>query len=669
MNQYRLKEQIFFYTKWIISLLMIIAFVVAVLYQNYLLATQLIVMIVILFISTLLIFFRIRTYTDDMIKVHQQQIKKIEASTHLFEQFMEKIPAVIGIHDENDRILYVNSAAKSFTTKENSIGLLFSDILPKELANKLTGLFDETKKSGHAEMTIEVEDLKSNEQHIFRAMAFVIEDEYQSSQIGTVYIDITKQYKDNLEIIKLQQVLDNSPVSIVITDVDGNIEYTNPSFTKTTGYAAEEAIGLNPKILKSDFHPEEDYVELWDTISHNQVWTGTFKNIKKNGEEYWESAIIAPVKGDDGKISNYFAIKQEITESIYLKEQLLEKEDERVENFEKTLDSFVTIVEDRDTYTGGHSQRVATYCKLIAQEMQCSHQECDLIYRAGVLHDIGKISTPDNVLLKPGKLTDLEYELIQEHVTTSYNILSGIPMYKDIADIVICHHERYDGKGYPKGVKGDDIPLLAHIMIIADAFDAMTTSRIYKSRKNVSEAIEDLIALSSKQFHPDVVKNAVEALSDVKIEDSINQLPTTDIEKERFAYFFRDQITKAYNSDYLTFLLSQNNNLKYVCINVLYLHNFGSYNEKYGWVEGDKFLNKFVDILIEKFPSTLVFRVYGDDFILLGKADLKININKLEQLDILQENEINISNHHIDLHKKSLTNFEELESMILDDIV
>ena len=235
------------------------------------------------------------------------------------------------------------------------------------------------------------------------------------------------------------------------------------------------------------------------------------------------NAIIAPIKNDNGLLSHFIAIKQEITKEIYLTKELKEKEEEKAENFEKTLESFVSMVEERDTYTGGHSQRVANYSLLIAKDMNFSKEECNLIYRSAILHDIGKIATPDNVLLKPGKLTSLEYKLIQEHVGASYGILSKIPMYKDLAEVIICHHERYDGEGYPKGLKGNEMPLLYQIMIVADAFDAMTTNRIYKGRKSVSIAIQEIKDASSKQFHPLVVNSAIKVLKTIEIEDIVTK--------------------------------------------------------------------------------------------------------------------------------------------------
>lgn len=341
-------------------------------------------------------------------------------------------------------------------------------------------------------------------------------------------------------------------------------------------------------------------------------------------------------------------------------------EKEKVKNFEMTLTSLASMIEERDNYTGGHSQRVANYCRLIAQEMNCTEDECDLIYRAGLLHDIGKITTPDTILLKPKQLSTLEFKIIQNHVIKSYEILSKIPMYKDMADIVICHHERHDGKGYPNSLSADEIPLLARIMIVADAFDAITTNRIYKARIDIHGAIKELNLLSGKQFHPGVLKSATKVLSKIEIIETINQLPRTEIEKERFSYFFRDHLTKAYNTEYLNFTLKRNIlDKEYTNVYALYLHNFNSYNKKYSWVDGDQLLNEVVDCLYQDFKESLIFRVHGDDFILLSKEDLEVDIPTLECLKVIHKHDIRLSKQHVNLRQKKVENFKELETLLL----
>ena len=235
-------------------------------------------------------------------------------------------------------------------------------------------------------------------------------------------------------------------------------------------------------------------------------------------------------------------------------------------------------------------------------------------------------------------------------------------MYKELADIIISHHERDDGKGYPHGLKGDEIPPLSQIMIVADAFDAMTTNRIYKGRKNISDALEELQKCSGTQFNPNVVKSALKALSSVEVHESINQLPKTDLEKERFSYFYRDQVTSVYNADYLKFILNQNHfNKEYACINTIYMHNFSIYNNKYGWAKGDELLNKFADYLIYKYPSTQIFRIYGDDFVLVNREHMDLDIKQFESLNILLEHNITITHHHTDLRVDDIIDLEELE--------
>ena len=346
------------------------------------------------------------------------------------------------------------------------------------------------------------------------------------------------------------------------------------------------------------------------------------------------------------------------------KEKLL-LEGEKYNNFEKTLQSLVHMVEGRDTYTGGHSQRVADYCRSIAKDMGFSNDECMLIYRAGILHDIGKLTTPDAVLLKPGKLTPLEYKLIQEHVKVSYDLLTDIPMYHEMAEIIRHHHEHFDGTGYPNGLKGDEISILSHIMIVADAFDAMTTNRIYKARMDVDVAIKELSVLSSKQFHPNVINIAIKTLKNVKPMESISQVPMTEIEQERFAYFYRDQVTHAFNKEYLDFMLIGNTYTKeYNFIHLFFMHNFTYYNEREGWNKGDELLKDFAEYLQKYFLKAKIFRIHGDDFVVMCQKKAKINFDNLISIFLIEKFtnfNITITQEVINLKKVSIMSFDALE--------
>ena len=154
-----------------------------------------------------------------------------------------------------------------------------------------------------------------------------IDENGEIKTIFSTFQDITQAYKRNAEIRLLKKAIDKSPLSIAITDTDGNIVYVNPHFCKLTGYTYEEAMGNNPRILKSEYNNNVDYNDLWSEISSGQVWSGVFKNKKKNGDDYWESAIIVPIDNEKGEIVNYLGIKQEITEEVKLRQELSDKDE------------------------------------------------------------------------------------------------------------------------------------------------------------------------------------------------------------------------------------------------------------------------------------------------------------------------------------------------------
>lgn len=387
---------------------------------------------------------------------------------------------------------------------------------------------------------------------------------------------------------------------IVITDIN---------MPKINGIEmAEEIKEINPKqeVIIISAHTQTDYFLDAIRLGISDYILKPIIYEQMNDVLYKKSRAIQMRKENDGFHENLKRLVEEQTQSIK-------------ENYELTINAMIDLVESRDTYTGGHSQRVASYSKAIAQEMKLSEEECELIFRAGMLHDVGKVTTPDAILLKPGQLSAREYALIQNHVTVSYNLLSKIPMYAKLAEVVILHHERYDGNGYPNGLKGDEISVLGKIMIIADSFDAMTTSRIYKGRMTNEEAMVEIQDKSGAQFDPEIVPFARKALSRVVINQNITQLPINSIENERFAYFFNDLVTDTYNQGYLNlFLQSLPDDDRYNAC-VYFLRNFSQYNKKFGWEKGNVLLKSFAEYVSKKHPDSLLFRVHGDDFVRITK--------------------------------------------------
>jgi putative nucleotidyltransferase with HDIG domain len=181
----------------------------------------------------------------------------------------------------------------------------------------------------------------------------------------------------------------------------------------------------------------------------------------------------------------------------------------KVKDKSTTLDLIIALsksLDSRDSYTAFHSLNVANYAKMIADEMKLSSKQCHDIFIGGLLHDIGKIGVPENILTKPTKLTNEEYNIIKQHPVTGYNTLKHIDNLRKrgILDIILYHHERYDGKGYPEGLVAEQIPIVARITAIADAFDAMTSQRIYRDEREFDYVVNEIRKNKGKQFDPTV---------------------------------------------------------------------------------------------------------------------------------------------------------------------
>ena len=186
-------------------------------------------------------------------------------------------------------------------------------------------------------------------------------------------------------------------------------------------------------------------------------------------------------------------------------EILLEQQQRDKNLITEIVEAFAKIIDLKDRYTNGHSTRVAEYTAMLARELGYNDEEVQKYYDIALMHDIGKIGVPDEVLNKPGKLTDEEYEKFKSHTTRGYNALQEISLMPELAIGAAYHHERPDGKGYPKGLKGDEIPRVAQIVSVADTFDAMYSDRPYRKRMDFDKVVETIKDVAGTQLAADVV--------------------------------------------------------------------------------------------------------------------------------------------------------------------
>ena len=381
--------------------------------------------------------------------------------------------------------------------------------------------------------SVEFRMLHKNGTYVWvRAVGKVIDwiDDEPQVILGS-HVEIDQFKKKEQEFKTLSQAINYSPSTIVVTDSESRIQFVNPKFEETTGYKTVEVIGKNPRILKSGYHDNAFYENMYKTLTSGKVWTGELYNKRRDGTFYWESASIAPVYDNEKNLTHFVAIISDISEKKRVEENLNEYrkklEDEVNSKMREIEDSqqaaiiaLAKLTEARDKDTGSHVERVQYLCKALASSLQDNEKYRHLInlqflndiYFASALHDIGKIDIPDSVLLKPGKLTIEEFEIIKSHVKTGDDILSDMVKFYPKASLVLMgriiakyHHEKWNGEGYLSGIKGDEIPLPARIMALVDVYDALRSKRPYKEPMSHQMAYDIIVNDSGKHFDPDIV--------------------------------------------------------------------------------------------------------------------------------------------------------------------
>ncbi len=207
----------------------------------------------------------------------------------------------------------------------------------------------------------------------------------------------------------------------------------------------------------------------------------------------------------------------DITEIKRLTNSLKGSIEELKRTFQETIELLSSIVEIKDPYTFGHQKKVSEIASLIAEELNLPQKEIEKIRIAGLLHDIGKIAIPGEILNKPARLNALEFEMVKIHPKVGYEILKKVNFLSDVAEIILQHHERLDGSGYPNGLKQGEILLPARILAVADVVEAMTSHRPYRPASSIEDVIEELRMNSGKLYDPEVVSAHLRIYSNLSL--------------------------------------------------------------------------------------------------------------------------------------------------------
>ncbi len=356
---------------------------------------------------------------------------------------------------------------------------------------------------------------------------------------------------------------------------------------------------------------------------------------QKNKVYKIEKQDIQPKKGRQ----IYLYLLKDITDSYYYEEQLerevalqTKKAEERREKVEKMSLQIVRTLADtidaKDEYTKEHSSHVAVYATALARELGYSEEALSNLRHAALLHDIGKISIPDSILNKPGKLTDIEYEVIKSHTTVGGDILNHMDVMPGVLEGARYHHERYDGKGYPDHLSGTDIPEIARIICLADAYDAMNSRRVYRDRLPREKIREQLVSGRGTQFDPAMTDVFVRLLDEGKleikeIEDRQAEIDGTGLVLQRVMSTMAQKDTR--ERDILTGLMlryegetaiSEALRKQEGCLCFIDVDNLKKINDTLGHLAGDHLLKEVGGVLKRYEEQAIVCRLGGDEFLM-----------------------------------------------------
>lgn len=330
---------------------------------------------------------------------------------------------------------------------------------------------------------------------------------------------MNQQEKEKIQIALMESeaqfrlLAENSSDMISKHDTSGTFLYVSPACRRILGYEPEELIG---KPVAPLVHPEDakQLAALLSTPDWKDITiTVDYRVRHRNGEYIWIETTARPFIDKLSGWQEFQASSRNITERKEAEEQLQHAHADLQDAYDRTIEGWVRALDLRDRETEGHTQRVTNMTEKLARGLGYSDEEIIHIRRGALLHDMGKMGIPDEILQKPGPLTDDEWVIMRRHPEMAHQMLSKIQYLKEAIIIPYYHHERWDGSGYPHKLKGEEIPLQARMFAVVDVWDALTSDRPYRKRMPQNEVIEYLQKEAGRLFDPQVVEKFISLLA------------------------------------------------------------------------------------------------------------------------------------------------------------
>ena len=396
--------------------------------------------------------------------------------------------------------IFFNDSLRRFLSysKEELMGMNNRQYTDKENSKKLFQVFNKVYNTGEPTEGFDWQIIRKDGTKRYVEASVSLQKNSSGKPIGFrgIVRDITDRKKAEQELQEsekyFKEITENSSDIIIITDKNGKIKYCSPSVERFTGYKSEELIGRNGISI---IHPDDVKRALSDyskaILAMDSAIPNSFRIVRKDcAERYFEG--LGKNLLDNPAVAGFIMNVRDVTERKQTDEELKQTLESLRKAVVATVQVMVSAIEMRDPYTAGHQLRVADLALTIATEMGLPSDKIDGIRTVGSIHDIGKLSIPAEILVKSTKLTNNEFNLIKEHPKSGYEMLKDVESPWPLAQIIYQHHERMDGSGYPRNLKGDEIIMEARILAVADVVEAMASHRPYRPTLGIKAALEEI---------------------------------------------------------------------------------------------------------------------------------------------------------------------------------
>lgn len=409
---------------------------------------------------------------------------------------------VVSLTDPEGNMVFLNETGCRMLGIEPArmTGKSIMDIIPGELQPMFrTQVMSILNKGGSWEGDLQYRNQKTGKLFDVYTMAYAIKNPASGAPryFASVSLDITerKVMEENY-----RSIFDNAREGIFRTTPEGRFVLANRAMARILGYDSPEALidGVTDIPGQLYIHPEERSQTLEFLEREGYVKNAEVQWKRKDGATIWVHRTMRAVRDEKGKILYLEGLVTDITDRKKSVDQLRKA-------LVDTIQAIASIVESRDPYTAGHQRRVADLAAAIAAEMGLSVELIEGLRMAGVIHDIGKVSVPSDILNMPRKLTDIEFSLIKTHAKSGYEMVKDIEFPWPIARMILEHHERINGSGYPNGLTGDRLLLESRILAVADVVEAMATHRPYRAALSLDVAMDEITKNRGVIYDPDAV--------------------------------------------------------------------------------------------------------------------------------------------------------------------